>query len=69
MAMQTPKLSPLNGEHKAILDRVLQSCGDLAEFLDACDGCRLDVKEAKERMRAQKEFCESVKRNFFPEST
>lgn len=69
MPQQPPKLSPLTEEHAVILDRALQSCADVEELLNACEGCDMATKEALQRVHAQRSFCEKVKQQFFPGRT
>jgi hypothetical protein len=61
-----PALNPLTDEHLAIVNRALQVCSDVDELLNACDGCEILTAEARQRIADQRKFCQSVKREFFP---
>lgn len=62
-----PKINPLTEDHLAVANRVLQHCDDYEDFLNHCNGCEMDVQEAKDRVAANRRFCQAVKREFFPD--
>jgi hypothetical protein len=61
-----PSSQPLNSDHLAILNNVLQSIPTTQDLIGKCKQCGLDVEQAEQMTNAAHTLATNLKRVFFP---
>ncbi len=65
--MAANQSNPLNDQHCACLDAVIESTAHTAELIRKCRECGIDVAKAEQVNNAQRDFAMKAKGQFFPE--